>query len=182
MVELTTRRAAREDAELISRLSTETFWETYSENPNSDNDDIQAYMSEAYAVGLLEQELDHESIVFLLAEFGGETAGYARLLIGSEADVVKGEDPLEISRIYLLKRFHSKGYGRTLLKACLDVARERRCDAVWLSVWKHNPNAIGFYEKMGFQTVGKIMFDLAGTLHEDHVMVKEIVSGEQNTV
>ena len=174
MAGLTIRRAVTEDAELLSRLSAATFWETYSENPNSDNDDIRSYMAQAYAVKVIEEELAAESIVFLLGEVDGETAGYARLVAGNTAEGVPGNSPIEISRIYLLARFHGHGYGRSLMEKCVAVAKQRGCDAVWLSVWKYNPNAIGFYGRMGFRTVGRIMFDLAGTMHEDHVMVREI--------
>jgi len=174
MSELAIRRAGPADAEMLSRLSTETFWEAYSENPNSDNDDIKAYMAEAYAVDLLTEELESDSIVFLIAEFDGETAGYARLVIGNTAEGVKGRAPMELSRIYLFEKFHGGGHGRTLLDACLEVAKANDCDVVWLSVWKFNPKAIGFYERMGFRPAGKILFDLAGTMHEDLLMAREV--------
>jgi ribosomal protein S18 acetylase RimI-like enzyme len=178
MSNFTIRRATSKDAELLSELSAETFWETYSGNPNSDNDDIRSYMKKTYAVELLEEELESESIVFLVAEVDGETAGYARLLMGSRVDGVEGKSPMEISRIYLLARFHGGGHGRTLLEACMGVARKRGCGAVWLSVWKFNPKAIGFYRRMGFRDAGTTTFDLAGTLHEDLLMVREIAESE----
>ena len=168
------RRAGPEDAAMLSRLSTETFWETYHENPNSDNEDIKAYMAIAYDVGLLTEEIESDAIVFLVAEIGDETAGYARLVIGSTVDGLESEAPLEISRIYLFARFHGRGYGKQLLDACLEVAKANNCDVAWLSVWKYNPKAIGFYERMGFRAAGRVMFDLAGTMHEDLLMAKEV--------
>lgn len=177
MSEFLIRRAGLDDARTISRLSTETFWETYSENPNSDNDDIRTYMAKAYDVDLLAEELKSGSIVFLLAEIDDRLAGYARLSFGEFAEGVDGVEPMEINRIYLLREFQGLGFGKRLIDACFNVAKEKSCDTVWLSVWKHNPEAKGFYEKMGFQSVGRVMFDLGGTMHEDIVMSLRVDGG-----
>lgn len=177
MSEFEIRTGNIDDARMLSKIGADTFWATYGENDNAEQDDIRKYIAKAYDLNLIREELSDESFLYLVAEKEGEAVGYARLRIGSRTEDLTARHPLEISRIYVLKQFQGTGYGRKLIERCLEEAARLDCDALWLSVWRHNHNAIGFYEKMGFKVEGKTVFDLAGTLHEDLMMAK-MVDGE----
>lgn len=177
MVELVIRTGIIDDARILSKIGAETFWATYGENDNAEQDDIRKYIAKAYDLDLIRKELSDESFLYLVAEIAGEAAGYARLRIGSRTEDLTARHPLEISRIYLLEQFQGAGYGRKLLARCLEEAARLGCDVIWLSVWRYNHNAIGFYEWMGFKVEGTTVFDLAGTLHRDLMMAK-MVDGE----
>lgn len=164
-----------DDAALLSKIGAETFWETYRDSPDSEEDDLRKYIDWAYDEDRLRIELQDEGFRYLIAEVQGEPAGYARLKIGSYIENIDGERPLEISRIYLYSEYQGSGRGRSLIEKCIEEAKRFVCDKVWLSVWKHNERAIGFYEKMGFEMAGTTSFDLAGTEHEDFVMVFSLV-------
>ncbi|HUF02641.1 MAG TPA: GNAT family N-acetyltransferase [Aridibacter sp.] len=166
------------DALMLSRIGADTFWETYSDNPNAEKDDLRDYIDRAYDEDRLRTELQDEGFRYLVAEVGEDPAGYARLRVGSYIEYVEAKRPLEISRIYLLSEFQGSGRGKALIGKCIEEAERFLCDKVWLSVWHHNDRAIGFYEKMGFEKAGTTSFDLAGTEHEDFVMVLSLVDGK----
>ena len=162
------------DAPLLSRIGAETFLATYGGKENPDQEDILRYISIAYDEEVIRKELIDEGFRYLIAESGNEPAGYARLKIGSYTKDLAAKRPLEISRIYLLPQFQGSGLGKKLMERCFEEAERFSCDAIWLSVWRQNEKAIGFYERMGFKIAGTVFFDLAGTLHEDLMMAREV--------
>jgi ribosomal protein S18 acetylase RimI-like enzyme len=46
-----------------------------------------------------------------------------------------------------------KGIGSNLIKAVLDLARDKRCIRVWLVTTNDNTGALCFYQKIGFKLV-----------------------------
>lgn len=168
--DLKIRICTAEDAELLSEIGSETFWDTYGESPILNKNDISAYVKRAYDPERLRTELIDEGFRYLIAVADDETAGYARLKIGSPIENVESERPLEISRIYIRRKFQGCGMGKELIGRCIEEAERFLCDAVWLGVWQYNEKAIGFYERMGFKSSGTMEFDLAGNLQTDIVM------------
>jgi ribosomal protein S18 acetylase RimI-like enzyme len=43
-----------------------------------------------------------------------------------------------------------RGYGRSVLEALDDKAKELGCRAIWLNVMAHNQGAIDFYRAQGY--------------------------------
>ena len=58
---------------------------------------------------------------------------------------------LNISNVYTDTKHRKKGYAQELINHAIEIAKEKNCVQVELSVLKGNP-AKGLYEKMGFQT------------------------------
>jgi ribosomal protein S18 acetylase RimI-like enzyme len=81
---------------------------------------------------------------------------------------------IEIERIYSTQEYIGKKAGKSLMEACLDVAREQDCETIWLGVWEHNPRAIAFYEKWGFEKFGSHPFLLGTDLQTDLLMKKNL--------
>ena len=60
------------------------------------------------------------------------------------------------------------------MKKCLDLASELKKELVWLGVWEHNPRAIDFYKKFGFEKFGTHIFYLGDDAQEDWLMLKRL--------
>jgi diamine N-acetyltransferase len=60
------------------------------------------------------------------------------------------------------------------MQSCLDYIQQQGCDTVWLGVWEHNPRAIAFYEKWGFEKFGAHDFLLGTDLQTDILMKKKL--------
>jgi ribosomal protein S18 acetylase RimI-like enzyme len=106
----------------------------------------------------------------LLVELGNEIIGYAKMRV----NLVENPDmkSLEIERIYISKDYHGQKYGAMLMQKCIDVAIENNYESIWLGVWEHNPKAINFYQKWGFEIFGEHIFQLGDDAQTDFLMKK----------
>jgi len=168
------RQAVLEDAELLTDLAYTTFWDAFHEHPKNAPHDLEAYMQTAFSVEQIASELADEKALFLVADYGGELAGYAKLIFESTEPDIIAEWPVELSRLYSHQKFLGKGVGQTLMDACFDRAIEAGRDVIWLGVWEYNPRAQRFYEKNGFRVVGSHVFLLGKDAQTDILMQREL--------
>ncbi len=168
------RIAGPADAILLAELAFTTFYDAFHDHPENAPEDMAAYMSEAFSVQRLEEELSDPNSVFLIAEIDRRPAGYAKLLFDDREEPVTAERPVELCRLYSATEFIGKGVGQALMDECLKVARERGSDVMWLGVWEFNPRAQRFYEKQGFRIVGEHIFQLGSDPQTDLLMQLEL--------
>lgn len=163
------RPAVLSDAFLLAHLGARLFEQAFGEA--NDPADVRAYVADAFSVerekGIL---TDANRAVWIAEDAGRAAIGYAVLRRGSTGDGVRGVTPAEVQRIYSDRAWHGQGVGDALMRACLRQARAWHCDVIWLGVWSQNPRAIAFYEKNGFQSVGRQTFTLGNDVQEDLVM------------
>jgi len=168
------RKAATEDSALLTELAYTTFWDAFAHHPKNAPDDLAYYMRQAFSEEQIKNELEDANNIFLIAEYEGETAGYAKLIKASAEDGITGENPIELSRLYSHQRFLGKGVGKQLMDECFSIAKANGCDVMWLGVWEYNPRAQKFYEKNGFHLVGKHTFQLGSDPQTDLLMQKTL--------
>jgi diamine N-acetyltransferase len=165
-MEITIRHAALDDAPLLADIGAETFFDSFA----ADNTpEIQA------------AEIAEPFSLFLIAEADGIPAGYARIKESAPEPFVTGARPIELVRIYSLKRWIGRGVGAALMQACLDEAARMGCDVIWLGVWEINRRAIRFYQKWGFVQVGKHIFLMGDDPQTDWVMERTLASKARPT-
>ena len=166
------RLAHSGDNTFLAEFGAQAFYDSFA----ADNrpEDMAAYLAASFSPEKQAAELNDPASVFLIAEWQGETVGYARLKEGQAPPAVTGKRPIELVRIYAEKAWIGKGIGKALMLACLDQARVRGCDTLWLGVWERNPRAIAFYRKWGFIDVGTQSFLLGSDLQTDLVMQRPV--------
>jgi ribosomal protein S18 acetylase RimI-like enzyme len=170
---LQVRPATPRDASMLATLAARLFEQTFG--PMNDPDDVRMYVGEAFSPAVQGEELaDPERIVWIAEDPGGAPIGYAMLRRGGTAPGVDSSRSAEVQRIYADRVWHGRGVGETLMRACVDQAREWRCDMIWLGVWERNPRAIAFYEKTGFEHVGRQTFVLGRDVQFDLVMSRRL--------
>jgi diamine N-acetyltransferase len=141
------RLATTADSQLLSEIGSETFSDSFAADNTPEN--MAAYLADSFYPEKQAQELADPDSLFLIVELDHQTVGYARLIFGQAPTVVVGEKPMEIVRFYARKPWIGKGVPASLMQACLQEAKRRSCDVVWLGVWENNPRAIRFYRKKG---------------------------------
>ena len=169
---LTTRAAARQDADLLAAFGAQTFFETFAEDNTPE--DMAAYLQNSFSPDKQAAQIAAPGALFLIAEIDGQPCGYALLREGPLPDCVTGARAVEIGRFYVGKAWIGKGVAGKLMTACLQAAVERQCDTVWLDVWEKNPRAIAFYRKWGFAVVGTQPFQLGSDLQTDLLMARSV--------
>jgi ribosomal protein S18 acetylase RimI-like enzyme len=174
MSEILIRQAKIEDAEAVTQLARQTFWDAFHAHPKNAPQDTAAYMAEAFSIERITEQLSDPDNIFLIAEINNEPAGYARLVRDSTEDGITAEDPIELNRLYVHQKFLGKGAGPALMDKCFEVGKENGHDVMWLGVWEYNPRAQAFYTKYGFRFVGQHVFQFGSDPQTDLLMQKEI--------
>jgi GNAT superfamily N-acetyltransferase len=170
--EISIRYASPQDAGLLADLGAKTFIHTYAESNPFEN--IEAYVQDSFSPEKQAAEIADPANLFLIAEIKGQVFGYAQLTSSSHSPRLANQNPVELVRIYLLPEFIGKGLGSRLMQACLQEARAKDHDAIWLGVWEHNPRAIAFYQKWGFKQIGTQQFTLGADLQTDWIMALDL--------
>lgn len=171
--ELTIRGAAEHDVAALVNLGARTFHDTYGHT--NDPHELAAHVAENYSEPVIAEALRNPQVHYMVAEASGRIIGFAKLMVGSGEDGIDAVRPAELNQLYVEADRHGRGVGRALLKACVDRAREAGCDVLWLGVWEKNPNAIGFYERLGFHKVGTHGFQFGSELQTDLLMAQALI-------
>lgn len=166
------RRAGSEDANTLRELGIRTFHDTFAANNTAE--DMKSYLDQSFAPGQVESELAAADTIFWMAYVDEQLAGYAKVRESGIPEGLVAKRPLEIERIYALQAFHGQSVGKALMETCLQHARLNDYDVIWLGVWEHNPRAIAFYEKYGFEKFGSHPFLLGSDLQTDYLMKKNL--------
>jgi diamine N-acetyltransferase len=163
------------DAAMLAELGARTFRDAFA----ADNrpEDVAAYTAATYSPARQARELADPDTVYLVAEVGGDAAGYAVLRRGPAPPCVTGPAPLELLRFYVDRRWHGAGVAHALMAAVRDEARRCGARALWLGVWERNARAIRFYAKNGFRDVGAQTFVLGADVQQDRVMARDLGDG-----
>ena len=61
-----------------------------------------------------------------------------------------------------------------MIDECINIARQKNKQMIWLGVWKQNPRAIAFYEKNGFEIFGEQDFILGKDVQQDWLMKRSL--------
>ena len=81
----------------------------------------------------------------------------------------------KLHKVYLLSRFHGRGYGTLMLEHACRRCRELGFDRVRLNVNKYNSRAIAAYERNGFARVESVKIDIGGGFFmDDYIMEKAL--------
>jgi diamine N-acetyltransferase len=164
------RASSRVDAPTLSLLGQATFLEAFA--GILDGPDILAHCARAHAADVYASWLaDQRYRIWMAhAQPGLAPVGYAVL---APADLPVPDlrpDELEVKRIYLLHRFQGSGLGRRLMATAIDEARARGVPRLLLGVYSENPDAIAFYQSLGFETIGHRSFTVGTKVCDDLVM------------
>lgn len=169
---ITIRSCSLSDAEALVSIGIKTFRETFDEMNTPEN--MMRYLNDTFTLRKIRAELQEPGATYFLAEEKDSPIGYARLRTGEKPADLEAESALEIQRLYVDKKHLGKRVGYLLMNTCLNLARERGHDVVWLGVWEHNRRARDFYKNWGFEEFGKHTFMLGADAQTDLLLKKKI--------
>jgi ribosomal protein S18 acetylase RimI-like enzyme len=166
---LVVRTATPADASLLADLGARTFRDTFA----ADNrpEDMDAFLASHYSPDHQARELRDPQHLFLIAQDAETAAGFALLGAGPGAPEVAGHRPVRLERLYVDRPYLGAGVGKVLMRRCLDEARARGHDVLWLGVWENNHRALAFYARWGFREVGEETFVLGSDVQRDVLLV-----------
>jgi ribosomal protein S18 acetylase RimI-like enzyme len=170
---VTVRRATVADAAALADLGARLFFETYEgETPPAD---MAAFLAEAHGIEQQTRELSDPQIATFVAQCEGTLVGYTQVRVNPAPAGTTKDASVELWRLYVDRRWHGRGVADALFSQGLDAARALGAKNIWLSVWEHNPRAIAYYRKRGFEPAGSHDFRVAGSSYRDLVMVRSVL-------
>ena len=153
---MTIRPATADDINILAALGTTTCYEAYFElDPSSDLAD---YCARIYSPENIRTEFNDPNSTYFIAEINDRAVGFAKLRENNRVDCLGDAHAIELQRIYVLERLKGQNVGKALITRCLDSAREKGYDTLWLGVWEKNMRAQRFYEKIGMNNIGTTDF------------------------
>lgn len=162
------REATKEDAEAIGKVAAQTFTETFEWYNTPEN--MREYNETHFTTTQILNEITDVKSVLYVALINHEIIGYAKLKSSDTPAELGNSASIEIERLYVKKEFHDNKVGLALMNRCLEKAREKNAEIIWLGVWEQNPKAINFYTKIGFTKFGQHVFQLGDDAQTDYLM------------
>jgi len=162
------RNGRVDDAQALDRLFDRVFCDTFSHLYRQE--DLDAFLS-SFTISDWKAHLANPAYAFRVVDAGGEVVGYAKLgpLKPAIADDTRG---LLLDQLYVANEHHGSGIARALMDWTLEEARRRGATALYLTVFSENARARRFYERYGFEAVGRYDFMVGSQADEDIVMKK----------
>jgi ribosomal protein S18 acetylase RimI-like enzyme len=173
MSALTIIQADVSHAPLLTSISLQSFCEAFEKDNNPE--DFKTYVDEAFSEEQLNKDIKEPGSIFYLAYYNGEAVGYARLRNSTEVnDKFPGKKLIELHRLYTLDKYIGRGIGKALMNHCLQVAKQKGFEVIWLGVWEHNDHAQGFYKSFGFEKFSSHVFMVGNDPQTDYLLKKNL--------
>lgn len=164
------RNGRPEDAAALDRLFDTVFCKTFGHLYRAE--DLEAFLT-SYAVIDWERDLADPAYAFRVAEADGQIAGYAKL--GPlDIPVETSRPALLLDQIYVAKEHHGAGIASALMDWVVAEARGRGSEELYLTVFIDNHRARRFYDRCGFEAVGRYDFMVGEQADHDVIMRKQL--------
>jgi diamine N-acetyltransferase len=168
------RPCAPGDEGALSLLGQATFLEAFAGTLRGS--DIFGHCARMHSLQVYRAWLHDPAMWLWVAETaqGAAPVGY---LVLSPADLPLpdlAEADAEVKRVYLLHRFQGQGLGRRLMDTARECARQLGRRRLLLGVYAQNHEAIGFYQALGYRTVGTRTFRVGDTDCQDLILALEL--------
>ncbi len=128
----------------------------------------EAVISEAvenwYGGEAIEEYLDSDEMLFLLAEDRGELVGF------SQSHVLEDINKGRILWLHVDPDHRTQGTGETLLAETRGALHDRGIDAVTAVVLKEHQPGVDFYERYGFEPLATRRVTIGGEEYEEFVL------------
>lgn len=162
------RPAQAQDAPTLDRIFNTSFCDTFAHLYRPE--DLDAFLSNFGLEDWRGQIVD-PAHAFRIAEVDGVAAGYAKL--GPVKIPVATDRPaILLDQLYVLKEHRGAGIARGLMDWAFGEAARRGAEEMYLTVYVDNHRARRFYDRYGFEGVGRYDFMVGNHADEDIIMRK----------
>lgn len=165
------RDAAVEDAATLDRIFNTSFCDTFAHL--YDLEDLHTFLS-SFGVSDWEEHLRDPVFAFRIAEADGEPVGYLKLRPLERLPVETDRPAILLDQLYILKPYHGVGIAHGLMDWALTQARRQGAEEMYLTVYVENHRARRFYDRYGFEAVGRYDFMVGNHADEDIIMRKRL--------
>jgi len=165
-----TRDATAADLPAIDRVFRQSFCETFAHLYRPE--DLAAFLA-MFTPDAWAEEFADPHYRFRVAEVDGEVVGYLKL--GPSAlPIATSARAVELRQIYVIKAHHGSGIAAALSDWAIAEGRRLGFEELYLTVYTDNERAKRFYDRYGFEAVGRYDFMVGEQADEDVIMRKKL--------
>jgi ribosomal protein S18 acetylase RimI-like enzyme len=157
----TIEKATIKDAELLSKIGTQTFIESHGHSASEK--DITNYIKLKFTKVAFEAELKDANNVFHIIYYNQKPVGYSKTIDNVSQETIPFKNTTKLERLYVLEEFHQLKLGLELFHFNIELSKKNQQAGIWLYTWIENHKAINFYKKAGFKIVGSYDFKISET-------------------
>jgi len=167
---VTYRDGAIGDAAALDRLFKAIFCDTFAHLYRAD--DLDAFLASSGPADW-ERQLRDPAFAIRIADANGAPVGYVKL--GPvKIPVDEASTGMLIDQFYIDQAHQGAGVAHALMDWTLEEAKRRGANALYLTVFTENERARRFYERYGFEPVGRYDFMVGSQADEDIIMRKAL--------
>ncbi len=144
---MTIRVARKDEVRVLQDLNDDVFVDNHKYDPDLKKDWAQSEAGREYFTGAL----NNPEAVCLVAEENGKQVGY--LVAAPKNFGYRLSKYIEIENMGVSPDFRSKGIGVQLVDKCLELAKKKGYQKVYVNAYFENTKAIAFYEKCGLKKI-----------------------------
>jgi len=164
------RGATVADAAAIDRVFQTSFCDTFAQLYSAE--DLAEFLGK-FTPGAWAEEFADPRYRFQVAEVDGEIVAFVKL--GPSALPIETDArAIELRQLYVLKEHHGSGIAAALTDWAIDRARAQGFEELYLTVYVDNHRARRFYNRYGFEPVGRYDFMVGNHADEDIIMRKRL--------
>lgn len=164
------RRAVFSDALNLSVLKKQVFISTYA--CNGIKQDFSNHITSEFSVDKIENSINDENKIVLLAEINDFLVGCAELYLNSTCEETKDISP-ELNVLYVFEHAKGVGVGYSLISEAENILKKMNFPGLWLTVYYENIDAIKFYKRQLYEDIGLYLFEMEGEKYENRIMFKK---------
>jgi GNAT superfamily N-acetyltransferase len=164
------RGATLADAAALDHIFDTSFSDTFAHLYSAE--DLESFRS-SFGIADWKKQLEDPQYAFRIAEVDGVPVGYLKLA-PLKLEVVPSGPALLLDQLYILKGYHGTGVAHALMDWALEEAHSRGAEELYLTVFIDNHRARRFYDRYGFEAVGRYDFMVGNHADEDVIMRKAL--------
>lgn len=168
---VTYRDAEISDAAALRELFAQSFVDTFGHLYRPA--DLDEFLN-SNTLAKWQANLTDADVAIRVAEANGELAGFVELA-PKKLPYECSAPAIELRRLYLRSNAHGRGIADKLMRWALEEAASRAAEEVILSVYVDNHRARRFYERYGFEVVGRYDFMVGSHADEDLILRHNIM-------
>lgn len=138
------------------------------------NDDGSWYVNGLYNKENLEKELSEENTLYSLVFYRDQLIGIIRLVYDLDTGYKSNSNYIKLHRLYLDQSIQNKGIGYKIMTWLIEHSKNLGYQYLWLEVMEKKPQALHFYNKLGFEIIDKVFLDFPLLIDDYRGMFKMI--------
>ncbi len=130
------------------------------------------YVNDLYTFHSVQKELSEKDTDYYFVILENQIIGIFRIVYHVNPYNEIDESFVKLHRLYLDQTIQNKGIGKKLMKWLIDKVKREGYPKLWLDAMEKQPQALYFYQKLGFEIIDKVSLDFPLLIDEYRGMFK----------